>query len=334
MDGTRRITRGTRVAITGASGFVGSHIARQLVAAGAYVCATVRPQSHRHLVPAGVKTIIADLKDTAALSRAFDDAEYVFHTAAAVGFHEDWDYFHQANVVGTSNVIAAARSAGVRRLVHTSSIVAVGASSTPTVLNESAAWNLGSTQAPYAATKREAELTALGANDSRLQVVVVNPGCVIGPDDWSNSEFGTFCRRYWCGRIPFCFGGGNNFVDARDVATGMIAAAERGRAGERYLLVGENRTYCQFCAELGKAAGARRFCLRLPNVVARIGAAVAARWPRRPNRRPYLTPSQSRLLGWYFYFDGGKARRELGIQPRPLRETLTETHEFWMGRAA
>ena len=126
------------------------------------------------------------------------------------------------------------------------------------MLDESAAWNLGSMRAPYATTKREAELTALAASDSKLQVVVVNPGCVVGPDDWSNSEFGTFCRRYWCGRIPFCFGGGNNFVDVRDVATGILAAAEHGRAGERYLLVGENRTYRQFCTELGKAAARRR----------------------------------------------------------------------------
>ena len=224
MDGHRRIGRDTRVAITGASGFIGSHLARRLVAAGACVRATVRPKSHKHLVPAGVKTVVADLKDTAALSKAFNAAEFVFHTAAAVGFQEDWDYFYQTNVIGTSNVIAAARAAGVRRLVHTSSIVAVGASRAPTLLDESAAWNLGTLRAPYATSKREAELTALAASDSRLHVVVVNPGCVVGPDDWSNSEFGTFCRRYWGGRIPFCFGGGNNFVDVRDVATGMTCS--------------------------------------------------------------------------------------------------------------
>jgi dihydroflavonol-4-reductase len=189
-------------------------------------------------------------------------------------------------------------------------------------------------RAPYATSKREAELMALAASDSRLQVVVVNPGCVVGPDDWSNSEFGTFCRRFWCGRIPFYFGGGNNFVDVRDVAAGMIVAAERGRAGERYLLVGENQTYPQFCAELGQAAGTRRFCFRLPNVVARVGASITALWRRQSSRRPYLTPSQSRLLGWYFFFDGSKALRDLDFHPRPLRKTLTDTHDFWMGRAA
>jgi dihydroflavonol-4-reductase len=334
MDGANHYWRGKQVALTGASGFVGSHLARRLVAAGARVSAAVRRSARRHLVPDGVKIVEADLNNREALSKAFGGAQVVFHTAAAVGFHEDWDQFHRVNVVGTQMVVAAARTAGVQRLVHTSSIVAVGAARISTPLDESSTWNLGQLRTPYAATKRESELIAMAANGGGLQVVVVNPGCVVGPDDWSASEFGTFCRRFWCGHIPFCFGGGNNFVDVRDVVTGMLAAGEYGHAGERYLLVGENRTYRAFCSDLARAARSRVFCLRLPNVIARLGAATARFLPRGRRRRPYLTPSLARLLGWYFFFDASKARRELNFHPRPLAETLTDTHDFWMGRAA
>src|SRR5262249_34884735 len=154
-------------------------------------------------------------------------------------------------------------------------------------------WNLGPLQVPYVTTKRQAEEIAL-TGGGQLEVVVVNPSCVLGPGDYSGSEFGTFCWRFWKGRLPFIFGGGNNFVDVRDVVAGPLLAAERGRPGERYLLGGTNRSFLSFFADLTRAAGRPIFRLRLPSVLGQLAATLAAPLQRRRGGRPYLTPTQAR----------------------------------------
>jgi dihydroflavonol-4-reductase len=152
---------------------------------------------------------------------------------------------------------------------------------------------------------------------------------VIGPDDFSKSEFGTLCYRFWRGRIPFHFGGGNNFVDVRDVAMGHLLAAERGRPGERYILGGVNRTLTSFFGDLARVAGRAIFRMRLPRGVGSVVAMLADRG-RKKGRRSYLTASQARLLSLYFFYDCRKANRELGYQTRPFSETTRETHRFWI----
>ncbi len=320
---------GRAVAVTGATGFVGYHVAMQLVKHGAEVVALVRPTSQRQrLLVAGIRCVEAPLEE---LARGCRGREFLFHLAGAVDFENDWERFRQVNVDGTRHMLAAAREAGVRRVVHTSSIVAVGASEEPRSLNETALWNLGALRVPYVSTKREAEELALKASGSGLEVVVLNPASVVGPADYAGSEFGTLCRRFWHGRIPLHFGGGNNFVDVRDVADGHLLAAERGRAGERYLLGGHNRTYTAFFSDLARVAARPVPRFRVP---AALGTAVAwlnDRFRRRP-RRSYLTAGQARLLALYFFFDSSKAVRELGYRPRPLVETLADAHAFWMQR--
>ncbi|MFO0804618.1 MAG: NAD-dependent epimerase/dehydratase family protein [Gemmataceae bacterium] len=210
---------GRRVAVTGATGFVGWHVAAQLRARGADVLALHRAGSNiGNLRRLGVQTVLAGLDDPAALTNACHGAEVLIHTAGAVDFGGDWAGIRAVNVHGTANAIAAARAAGVRRLVHVSSIVAVGGGTRAMLLDETAEWNLSRYRVPYATTKREAETLALQAARDDLEVVVVNPGCVVGPEDFSESEFGRVCKRFWRGRLPLHFGGGNNFVDVRDVA--------------------------------------------------------------------------------------------------------------------
>jgi dihydroflavonol-4-reductase len=135
------------------------------------------------------------------------------------------------------------------------------------------------------------------------------------------------------------FGGGNNFVDVRDVAAGMLRAGERGRPGERYILGGTNRSYTAFNSELAKVAGRAIPRFRLPTALARIGAVIGERVNNRKSKRPLLSPAQARLLGLFFYYDCSKAARELAYTTRPLRDTLADAHQFWMsgahrGRAA
>jgi dihydroflavonol-4-reductase len=321
--------RGRPVAVTGATGFVGHHLAKLLVSLGARVTALTRNGSKiDRLVEIGVECRVAPLEDPNSLTAAVAGTDILFHLAGAVAFAGDWDRFRVVNVEGTRAVLAAARAASVRRVVHVSSIVGVGAGRTPAPLDETAKWNLGPLHVPYVTTKREAEELARSAAADGQDVVIANPACVLGPNDFTASEFGTLCRRFWQGRVPLHFTGGNNFVDVRDVADGLVRAAIFGRAGERYILGGWNRPYARFFTDLTRAAGRRMTRLTMPAPLAPIVAAVVSR-SRDKHRRPILSPAQARLMGWYFFFDSGKARRELGFTPRPLAETLADTFAFW-----
>jgi dihydroflavonol-4-reductase len=330
MDLQRRLQfwHGRTAAVTGATGFVGFHLARLLATLGARVVAVARSGSDcARLAAAGVAIHEAALDDPAALARACRGCAFVFHTAGVVDFGDDWPRCRRVNFEGSRNAAAAARAAGAR-LVHTSSVVAIGAGPDPYPLDETARWELGRLAVPYVSTKRQAEEAVLAVG-----AVVVNPACVVGPDDFRKSEFGTLCYRFWKGRLPVHFGGGNNFADVRDVAVGHLLAAERGQAGQRYILGGANRTYTAFFAELARAA--RRWIgrVRLPNTLAPLAALISRGLGRRGGR-PYLTAGQARLVPLYFWYDSAKARRELGYEPRPLAVTLADAHAFWMDRRA
>ena len=320
---------GRSVGLTGATGFIGHHVAILLRKFGAHVTALVRPASaHERLSAAGVQLLEGDLCSPASLTQLCTGKEFIFHVAGAVSFDSDWARIREVNVECARSIAAAARRAGVGRLVHTSSVVAIGASRRPVVLDETSEWTLESLRVPYVTTKREGELAVLSDG---VDVVAINPTCVIGPNDFSGSEFGTLCRRFWKGRIPFHFGGGNNFVDVRDVALGHLLAGSLGRSGQRYILGAHDLTYHDFFRSLAVVAGRRRPPYRLPHVFGR-GLAPLIEWiaRRRGNRRPYLTTGQVRLLSHYFYVSSAKAARELGYAPRPLETTLADAFKFWM----
>lgn len=328
MEASGQYWRDRPVAVTGATGFIGHHLATRLKRLGARVTCLVRAQSRiERLTSVRMNCIVAPLDQPDAMARAACGADVFFHLAGAVDFGNNVEHCRHVNVEGTANALRAAGDAGVRRFVHASSIVAVGANRRPQPLDETAHWNLGGYRVPYATSKREAEVTVL-ATPSPFDSIIVNPACVVGPDDFAHSEFGTVCKRFWRGRMPFYSGRGNNFVDVRDVAEGMLLAAEKGRAGERYILGGDNLTYAQFFRLLAQIDGRSHLRLRLPLIVARFGALIADQFPRRESR-PYLTRAQARLLGLWFYFDSAKARRELGYHPRPLMNSLTDAHAFW-----
>jgi dihydroflavonol-4-reductase len=321
---------GRRVAVTGATGFLGHHLCVALTAVGAEVTALVRAFSDTsRLTPLGIRCQVAPLDEVVLLTEACRGRDLLFHLAGAVDFNNDWAQCRKVNVDGTANVLRAATRAGVRRVVHASSIVAVGANTEPDRLDESSHWNLASKGVPYVTTKHEGEQLALAVGDGP-EVVVVNPASVVGPDDFTGSEFGVQCRRFWQKRIPLVFGGGNNFVDVRDVAAGMLRAAERGRAGERYILSGTNLSYTTFNSELARQAVRPIPRFRLPTDLARFGAALGDHFKKKQSKRPLLTSAQARLLGLFFYYDCSKAQRELGYTTRPLRETLADTYRFWL----
>jgi dihydroflavonol-4-reductase len=325
---------GTTIALTGATGFVGRHLVEELLRRGARVRALARSSPRvEWLRSRGVDCRIASLDSPDELARALGDCEFAFHVAGAVDFGADWERIRRINVNGTIHTLDAARRAGVRRVVHTSSIVAIGATRRPRILDESAAWNLERSRLPYVTTKHEAEQEALARSDARMEVVVVNPACVIGPNDIDSSEFGTLCKRFWKGRIPIYFGGGNNFVDVRDVADGHIRALLDGRPGERYFLGGENLTYGDFFRLLADVSGYSPFRARLPSAIAPFLAKLET-WFKKSSSKPNLPPARARLMGFHFFASSAKAARELGYQPRRVRESLLDAYRYWFPAAA
>lgn len=320
------------VAVTGATGFVGGHVARLLHSAGARVRVLARPSSDcRELEHLDIRCERVDFNDRQSLTNSIAGCDLLFHLAGAVDFKGNWQRFHEVNVLGTANILTAARLAGIRRSVVTSSIVAVSGSDRPIVFDESATWNLQSLRVPYVTTKRQAEELALRENFGSVEVVVVNPSCVIGPDDVS-SEFGVLCHRFWKGRVPFYFGGGSNFVDVRDVAAGHLAAAQHGQPGERYLLSSTNAAWSEFFMAMAHASGRTIPHLWLPPVVGEWFAACES-WARGAKEgRPNLSPDQAKMMPMYFYFCNDKAARVLNYRPRSLAETLADMYASWQTR--
>lgn len=308
-------------AVTGAAGFVGAEVVRQLVASGRPVRAVVRRRGSCPVRVDGVSEAIADVRDADALARAFDGAERVFHCAAKISITGDPDGAVRAiNVDGARNV---GRAIAGRRLVHVSSVsaftvrgaVAIDESSPPA----------GPDAAAYDRTKRESE-DALRAN-----AVIVNPTGILGPDDTGPSLLGALIAGLARGEVPALVDGGFDWVDVRDVAAGAIAAADRGVVGENYLLGGTFSTV-RALAELVHAAGGRPPPRRdVPRWLAS-AVAPAAQWLQvRLGQVPQLTPESLVTLGTTLRsVSHAKAARELGYAPRPLAETVADTVRWFL----
>ena len=316
----------TRVAITGASGLLGGNLAAELIAAGHQVVAIRRAGTKvAHLDDLAIEWREAELGSIAAMTRAFEGAACVFHCAAAVSVKRDvTPEMTATNVTGTANVIDAVLAAGVARLVHTSSVVAIGLSTDGRPCDETATWNFdteGMVDA-YAITKRRAEDVVEAARD-RVDAVIVNPSYMFGPRDARPSS-GRLIVDVVRRRVPGWTPGYNNFVDVRDVARGMIAAWQRGRRGERYILAGHDMTYGDVMKAIAAAAGTRPPRFRVP----RPAAWLFGKWGdlvERTGREPIVNSTQIRYAySDRFRFTSDKAARELGYQYGPLEPALRD----------
>lgn len=324
------------VAITGATGLLGANLAEALAEAGHALRCTRRGSSRvDHVDHLPIHWVEADLSDGEALRRAFDGVELVFHCAAMVSIlRRVTPALTEANVAGTRRVVEAARAAGVRRLLHCSSTVAVGMRDDGTPADERDAWNFDryGLDDGYATTKRQAEQVVQEQASAGLDAVIVNPGYMFGPYDVRPSS-GRLLLDLVRGRVPGSSSGCNSFVGARDVARGMIAAAERGQAGERYILAGENLSYEQLFARVAAVAGTRPPRLRVPRALAQVAALGGdlAEWLTQ--REPSLT---SNTVAWAyqtrFVVSSEKARAALGYQPRPLEAAVAEALRWFRDR--
>jgi dihydroflavonol-4-reductase len=322
--------RGRRVAVIGGTGFLGWHIVRRLVGLGARIRAFALPPQREHAIHdiPSVKLLTGDVRDRGAVDRAVGDSETVFNAAGIVSV---WgpklavmDAVHRQ---GTENVLAAATNA---RVVHTSSIVTIGATKSGEELDEDSPFTLQRLRVEYVQSKRIAEDLALASANAGRDVVVTNPGYLVGPDDPEGSVMGRLCQRFWRGRVPISPPGGFNFADVRDVALGHLLAAEHGAAGRRYILGGENCTLAQFLQMLAAAAGWRP--RPVPTIPPWLFAALAECAEIRAwltGREAYPSRQAARLHRYRWYVRSDRAIRDLGYTARPLPMTLSDTFAWY-----
>lgn len=315
-----------RVAITGASGLLGGNLAAELLTAGHEVTAIRRANTKvKHLEDLAIDWREADLGDVGAMTKAFEGSAAVFHCAAAVGVMKKvTPEMTAANVTGTANVIEAVIAAKVARLVHTSSVVTVGLAPSGGVADESAAWNFeaeGFLDA-YSITKREAEDLVTQARD-RVDAVIVNPGYMFGPRDARPSS-GKLIVDTVRGRVPGTTPGYNNFVDVRDVARGMIAAWQKGRRNERYLLVGHDMTYADLFATIAKVAKVKPPSFAIPKAVAWVIGKFGD-LSELAGVDPLVNSIQIRYAYTdRFRFKSDKAAKELGYTFGPIEKAIED----------
>ena len=313
-----------RALVTGAAGFIGAHVATALADAGAAVRALDRGFPDGAL-PGAIEQVTGDILDPEAIVRAIAGCDAIFHLAAVYSYaRADEALMETVNVGGTRALLdAAARAAPRARVIHTSSCATCGPVPGRPATEQDAPppWELA---VPYKRTKLEGERLALAAARDGLDVVVVNPTTPVGPGDRRPTPTGKMVADVARGQArAYLAGGALNVVAVEDVAAGHLLAHERGRAGERYLLGGENLTMREVFGTVAAAAGrpAPRVAIpwRLAYLVARGADAAMRAVGREPS---LLVLDEVRLARLPMTFDDAKARRELGHRSRPAREAL------------
>jgi dihydroflavonol-4-reductase len=314
--------------VTGATGLVGSHVARLLVQRGDSVRALVRERSPLdELDGLDVELVHGDVLDRRSVRWAMAGVQRVFHVAGVTSLRASADNVFAVNVGGTRIVLEEALRAGVARVVHTSSVAAVGPATRGSTADEDQIFRAGRYGLPYVNAKHEAELEAMRMAAHGLPVVVVNPAHVFGAGDRHRSST-ELVRRFLRGQIPAYVDGALNVVDADDVARGHLLADERGEVGERYILGNRNFTLDRLFADLARLSGVEPPALKLPLTAALALARAAELAPGRPA----VTTVEVRASSLWWAFRSTKAKRELGWRPAHHEDTLQTTIDWYRER--
>lgn len=319
-----------RVLVTGGTGFLGEHVVRELVAAHDYEV-RVMARSHAPIYDGvGIELLRGDILDPGDLAAAVQGCDGVFHLAGLVSRDpDDGQRMMRVHVDGTRAVLEACKAAGVRRVVVASTSGTVAVSADDEVLDESAGYATEVVAGwPYYASKIYQEKLAfdLGARLG-LEVVCINPSLLLGPGDRRMSSTGDV-QRFLRREIPVVPEGGVNFVDVRDAAVATVAALDKGRAGERYLLGGPNWTFREFFARLSRASNVSRPRLRLPGKLNRWGASAVEHLYRARGKEPPVDRISVEMSEHFWYCDSSKAERELGFEARDPGLTLGDTIKY------
>lgn len=322
------------VLVTGAAGHVGNVLIRELLKKGHKVRALVLPgEDLSALHKLNVELVEGDVLDSETLDEAMQDVDLVFHLAGIISILPGQNQLmREVNVQGTKNVLAAAKKAGVRRLVYTSSIHALSRDWKGKI-SEETPFDPHNPAGEYDRTKAEASLAVLEAARNGLDALIVCPTGIIGPYDYRGSEMGDLLRD-WLRRKPhMLIEGAFDFVDVRDVARGHILASQRGKSGEVYILSGWQIKLFELKQMVQDAAGLRTLTILVPNWLAKIGCIFTPLYYRLTRQTPKFTSYSLETVQTNSDVSSGKARRDLGYRPRQLVQTVRDTVRWWLGKS-
>jgi dihydroflavonol-4-reductase len=321
-----------QVLVTGASGFVGSAVAKALAEGGFAVRALVRASSPRsHLAGLGLEFVEGDVRDAQSVRRAMAGVRYVFHVAADYRlWARNPSEIAATNVEGTRTVMGEALRAGVERIVHTSSVATLALRDDGIPVDETCPLAESNAIGAYKRSKVASEriVQDMIARD-RLPAVIVNPSTPVGPRDIKPTPTGRVVVEAASGRIPGYVDTGLNLVHVDDVAAGHLAALRQGRIGDSYILGGENVMFSQLLADVAAIVGRAPPRWHLPRraLIPLAYAAEGVAWIT--GREPLVTRDGLRMARYRMFFSSAKAERELGYRPRPYREGLTHAIDWF-----
>jgi dihydroflavonol-4-reductase len=315
--------------VTGASGFLGWHVARVLLERGYHVRALVRPGSRVEGID--VECVTGDLRDAGSLQYAIKGCGLVFHVAADYRlWAKDPTELYRSNVDGTRNLLEAARQAGVERTVYTSTVGCIGVPAGG-IGDETQPVKLAHMAGDYKRSKFLAEQVALEFARAGQPVVIVNPTAPLGDHDVKPTPTGKIVLDFLNGDMPAFIDTGLNVVDVRDTAEGHWQACERGRAGERYILGSENLTLAQILQKLAVITGRKAPSIRLPYAVAYCAGACSTAWAGITGKPPRVPLEAVRMAKKKMWVSHEKAKRELGFDPLPAEQALRHAVEWFQG---
>lgn len=318
-----------RVLVTGASGHLGANLVRHLIGRGAEVRA-LQHHAHQALEGLDIEICKGDITDSASIKPAFRNIDAVFHLAASISIHSnDYEQLERINVAGTRNVVNHCLDAGVSRLVHFSSIHATGTGALDERLSKDSIDTLISRYPAYDRSKAMSEFEIYSGLEKGLDAVIIRPTAVLGPYDFQPSYLGRAILKLVNRKMPALVSGGYDWVDARDVVLGTVAAHQQAKPGSCYLLSGHRATFCELAGLIEDITAIARPRLTCPRWLASCGAPLLNAGDRLRGKEPLFTAVSIKAMGEKREISCRKASEELGYQPRHLKTTLADTLEWF-----
>ena len=321
-----------KVLVTGAAGFIGSHVTRLLVEQGRDVRALVRTgESTQNIAHLPVEIVEGDILDPQLMESALQGCDTLYHLAAIYAvWHPNEKMIYDVNVAGSEIVLEAARKVGIKKVVYTSSIAAVGLGAKGELADENTKWNYGWMANAYIRSKYQGQLVALRYARQGLPVTIVNPAFPFGEQDIAPTPTGQIIINVANGKIPAYIDGGFNIIDVGDVAQGHLLAEKKGRIGETYLLSNRNVSVLELYQMVAKIAGVKVPTIRLPASVVLGTAIIAEQISDRITHRPPIATFKSVLVSTrYLHYSNAKAVQELGLNLTPVESALERSIEWF-----
>ncbi len=318
------------VLITGVNGLVGSNLARQLIADGCSVRGLVRPGSDlRSIGGLDIDLVVGDVLDPGSIRTAVSGVDTVFHTAAVISYwRRERERMFAVNIDGTRHVVAASIQAGEGRFVHTSSIAAMPLRTSGEITTEESPHDGEFFDVGYRISKYRSEQVVLEAVRNGLDAVILNPVIIMGPGDY-RFHGGRMIKDVYSGRIFYSPPGGSSVVSVRDVVQAHIAAAQRGRTGERYILCGENYTFKDIFRTTAEVVGGIPPLFTVPGPLVKAVASISESVSSLFGVKPWVSRELVAGIEITKRYSADKARRELGFSPMGLRDTIRTTFEWY-----